>query len=157
MTPVAYRPGSMEERQTMAQFGLVGSFTAQPGQRDALVALLLEAASLLETFPDCDLWFVSTAPDDPDAVWVTEVWRNQAAHAASLGDARVQEDHRPRPPAHRRLRHAHHVATDRGQGTFLTLPRCAHNIAANQRVDDRSPSNDERAALAATSPTSPGS
>jgi quinol monooxygenase YgiN len=81
----------MEEGRTMAQFGLVGSFTAQPGQRDALVALLLEAASLLETFPNCDLWFVSTAPDDPDAVWVTEVWRNQAAHAASLGDARVQE------------------------------------------------------------------
>jgi quinol monooxygenase YgiN len=75
----------------MSRFGLVGSFTAQPGQRDALVALLLEAASVLETFPDCDLWFVSTAPDDPDAVWVTEVWRDQAAHAASLADPRVQE------------------------------------------------------------------
>jgi quinol monooxygenase YgiN len=74
----------------MTRFGLVGSFTAHPGQRDALVALLLEGASTLETFPDCELWLVSTTPDAPDAVWITEVWRDEAAHAASLADARIQ-------------------------------------------------------------------
>jgi quinol monooxygenase YgiN len=75
----------------MSRFGLVGSFTAQPGQREALESILLEAASVLETFPGCELWIVSREPDAPDALWVTEIWRDQSDHAASLADARIQE------------------------------------------------------------------
>ena len=75
----------------MARFGLVGSFKAQPGQGDALAALLVRAADALATNPDCELYVVSRSPDDPDAVWVTEVWTSSAAHQASLEEQRVRE------------------------------------------------------------------
>jgi quinol monooxygenase YgiN len=68
----------------MGRFGLCGIMTAHPGQRDALRDLLLEAANVVANLPGCELWIVNTMPDNPDAIWVTEVWRSEADHAASL-------------------------------------------------------------------------
>ena len=65
-------------------YGLVGKFTAQPGHRGELRDLLLEAARLLEADPGCLQYLVGTAPEDDDGVWVTELWTDRAAHAASL-------------------------------------------------------------------------
>jgi quinol monooxygenase YgiN len=68
----------------VSRFGLCGIMKAQPGQRDALLAILLEAADLVADLPGCEVWIVNTMPDDQDAIWVTEVWRSEADHAASL-------------------------------------------------------------------------
>lgn len=68
----------------MARFGLIGKMTAHAGQRDALAALLLEAAGLVAALPGCEQWIVHTDPGDRDAMWVTEIWRDEADHAASL-------------------------------------------------------------------------
>jgi quinol monooxygenase YgiN len=68
----------------MTSFGLHGKFTAQPGQRDQLVELLLQAAKLMSAADGCRLYVVSTAPNDEKAVWVTEIWDTKAEHAASL-------------------------------------------------------------------------
>ena len=54
------------------------------GQRDALVAVLLDAAAALQQVPGCQLYLVSASPSEPDTVWVTEVWSSQAEHQASL-------------------------------------------------------------------------
>jgi quinol monooxygenase YgiN len=70
----------------VSRFGLVVSFQAQPGQGDALEALLLEAASSIEAEAACELYVVGRSVEDPDAVWVTEVWTSREAHAASLDD-----------------------------------------------------------------------
>ncbi|HEV2776342.1 MAG TPA: putative quinol monooxygenase [Solirubrobacteraceae bacterium] len=75
----------------MTRFGLVGSFTAQPGQGDALAKLLVQAADALDTNADCLLYVVSRSLDDVDAVWVTEAWTSSDAHQASLEDQRVRE------------------------------------------------------------------
>lgn len=64
-------------------YGLMGKFTAQPGRRDELVDHLLQAATLLERNPGCVHYVVSTS-DEPDAVWVTEVWTDREAHDTSL-------------------------------------------------------------------------
>lgn len=64
-------------------FGLHGMFTTHPDTRDELVGYLIEAAALLEQNPDCLSYVVGTS-DDPQAVWVCEVWTGQAAHDASL-------------------------------------------------------------------------
>jgi quinol monooxygenase YgiN len=64
-------------------YGLIGKFSAVPDRRDDLVDHLLRAAALLERDPDCLHYVVSTA-DEPEAVWVSEVWTDQAAHDASL-------------------------------------------------------------------------
>ena len=64
-------------------YGLIGKFSAQPGRRDDLVGYLLQAAELLEQNPDCLLYVVSTS-DEPEAVWVSELWTDEAAHDVSL-------------------------------------------------------------------------
>ena len=64
-------------------YGLFGKFSAQPGKRDELVQYLLQAAALLERDPGCVHYVVSTS-DEPDAVWVSELWSNKGAHDASL-------------------------------------------------------------------------
>jgi quinol monooxygenase YgiN len=51
--------------------------------RDDLVTYLLQAAKLLEHNPGCIHYIVSTS-DEPEAVWVYEIWTNVDAHDASL-------------------------------------------------------------------------
>ncbi|MER6386624.1 putative quinol monooxygenase [Streptomyces sp. NPDC001250] len=64
-------------------YGLVTKFLAHPGKRDALADSLLQAAKLLDRDPGCVHYVVSTSAE-PEAVWVSEVWTDQAAHDASL-------------------------------------------------------------------------
>ena len=63
----------------MSPFGLRGIMKAHPGQRDELLDVLLEAADL-----------VASVRGDPDAIWVSEVWRSEADHMASLTDEGVR-------------------------------------------------------------------
>ncbi len=76
---------------SMARYGLVGSFKAQPGQGDRLAEVLLRAAARVGADCDCELYVISRSPDDPDAVWVTEVWTSPEAHGASLDDEATRE------------------------------------------------------------------
>lgn len=75
----------------MNRYGLIGSIDAQPGRRDALLAILEEGASTVSDVPGCEVYIVSTSPEHPDSVWVMEVWRSQADHDASLNDERIRE------------------------------------------------------------------
>jgi len=69
-------------------YGLIGKMTAAPGQRDALIALMLEGT---EGMPGCLSYVVATDPEDADAIWITEVWDSQESHAASLTLPAVRE------------------------------------------------------------------
>ncbi|HSA55495.1 MAG TPA: putative quinol monooxygenase [Gemmatimonadaceae bacterium] len=62
-------------------YGLIGKMSAAPGQRDALVAILLEGSS---NMPGCLSYIVAVDPSDADAIWITEVWESKASHEASL-------------------------------------------------------------------------
>ena len=65
-------------------FGLFGKMTAVPGKGDALAANLLRAAELMQSVPGCLLYVVNTSSAEPDAVWVSEIWKDESAHGASL-------------------------------------------------------------------------
>jgi quinol monooxygenase YgiN len=69
-------------------YGLIGKMKAQPGQRDALIAILLEGVSGM---PGCLSYIVATDPADGDAIWITEVWDSKDSHAASLKLPAVQQ------------------------------------------------------------------
>jgi quinol monooxygenase YgiN len=62
-------------------YGLIGKFRAKPGQRDALVAAMLDDDTPI---PGCISFVVAHDPSDADVVWITEVWDSQASHKASL-------------------------------------------------------------------------
>lgn len=68
----------------MSKFTMYGKMTAKPGKRDELVQILLEAAEGLQSNPGCELYIVNVSDDNPDDIWVTELWRDAAAHADSL-------------------------------------------------------------------------
>jgi len=70
-------------------YGLQGKLIAKPGQRDALIALLLENAAG-DGMTGCQLYVVSEVPAEPDAIAITEVWDDKAAHDASLQLERVR-------------------------------------------------------------------
>jgi quinol monooxygenase YgiN len=88
---LACAAGFVLQGESMNRFGLHGKLTAQPGQRDALLAILLEAADVVGGAPGCEIYFVSTSQTEPDAIWVTEVWGSEADHAASLSFPGVKE------------------------------------------------------------------
>jgi quinol monooxygenase YgiN len=62
-------------------YGVIGKLRAVAGQRDALVAILLDGSA---DMPGCRSYVVAKDPADPDGIWVTEVWDSQASHQASL-------------------------------------------------------------------------
>lgn len=100
-------------------YGLIGKMHAQPGTRDELVAILLEAVSGM---PGCLSYVVAHDVSDADAIWVSEVWVDEKAHAASLELPSVQG------------------AIDRGRPLiagfgerFETQPVGGHGLALNHR------------------------
>ena len=62
-------------------FGMIGKMTATAGQRDALIAILLEGTTAM---PGCLSYIVAKDAKDANAIWVTEVWDSKDSHAASL-------------------------------------------------------------------------
>lgn len=71
----------------MNMYGLIGKMLAAPGQRDALVAILLDGTTQM---PGCRSYIVATDPADENAIWITEVWDDAASHKASLSLPAVQ-------------------------------------------------------------------
>lgn len=65
-------------------YGLHGKMKAQPGQREALLRLMLDGTDTTTPMPGCYLYLISRADDDLDGIWITEVWRSKEDHDASL-------------------------------------------------------------------------
>ena len=68
-------------------YGLIGRILATPGQRDALAKILVPGEGGM---PGCLSYVVATDPENPDALWVTEVWDSPESHRASLQIPAVQ-------------------------------------------------------------------
>jgi quinol monooxygenase YgiN len=68
-------------------YGLIGKMAAVPGQREALIALLLEGVAGM---PGCLSYVVARDPADAEALWVTEVWESQEHHRGALTLPAVQ-------------------------------------------------------------------
>jgi len=81
----ACTPLTIKEPRNM--YGLIGKMRAQPGQRDALIAILLEGTRAM---PGCLSYVIAKDLGDPDALWITEAWDSQESHKASLSLASVQ-------------------------------------------------------------------
>ena len=69
-------------------YGLIGKMRTLPGQRDALISILIEGVAGM---PGCLSYVVAHDATDPDAIWITEVWESQKSHQASLTLPSVQQ------------------------------------------------------------------
>ena len=73
-------------RMSSPTFALLNKLTAKPGRRDEVVAILLESGRLFEKNEACQLYLVTVANDDPDAIWVVDLWSTREEHAEALKD-----------------------------------------------------------------------
>lgn len=64
--------------------GRLMTMTAHPGRGGELATVLLRVAERLRGFPGCEIYLISQDTADPDAVHVTEVWRDDASAQAAL-------------------------------------------------------------------------
>ena len=69
-------------------YGLISQIKAAPGQREALIAILIAGSAGM---PGCLSYIVAQDRADPEAIWVSEVWQDPESHQASLALASVQE------------------------------------------------------------------
>ncbi|WP_022697823.1 putative quinol monooxygenase [Euryhalocaulis caribicus] len=69
-------------------YGLTGKMKAVPGKRGELSTILLEG---LREMPGNLSYVVALDPNEPDTIWITEVWTDAAAHKASLSTPSVQK------------------------------------------------------------------
>ena len=69
-------------------YGLIGKMIVVTGQRDALIAILLESTAEM---PGCISYIIAKDPADANTIWITEVWDNPESHRASLSLPAVQQ------------------------------------------------------------------
>lgn len=81
-------PASGVAQPGKTMYGLIGKMRTTPGQREAVVALLLEG---VKDMPGCLSYIVAHDPGDADAIWITEAWDSKESHKASLALPGVQK------------------------------------------------------------------
>jgi quinol monooxygenase YgiN len=70
-------------------FANVGTLGTLPGKRDELVALLIRRSDALRVV-GCHSYEVGISAEEPDTVFVVELWTDAAAHESSLELPEVQ-------------------------------------------------------------------
>ncbi len=92
---IGHPPSDLDQAARCADYPLLMVFAnattlgAAPGKRDELVSHLTERNDALLGL-GCLLYEVGVNDEDPDAVFVVELWDSASAHQASLADPEVQ-------------------------------------------------------------------
>ncbi len=63
--------------------------TALPGRREEVIALIKESARAGGDDSGLLTYSINLSLDDPDTIWVTELWTDQEAHDATTRSAPV--------------------------------------------------------------------
>ncbi|AIZ61493.1 antibiotic biosynthesis monooxygenase [Bacillus safensis] len=74
----------------MSKFSLFNKFMVQEGEKEKMVDILLEAAESMKNLDECEIYLVNISENEPNSVYVYEVWANEDAHQASLGHEATQ-------------------------------------------------------------------
>ncbi|MDI4645964.1 putative quinol monooxygenase [Cohnella hashimotonis] len=75
----------------MNKFAMFGKLTALPGKRGELADMMLASGDTLSGMDGCIYYIVHEAEEEPDVLWITELWESREAHAASLQNEQVRE------------------------------------------------------------------
>ena len=65
-------------------YALLNKLTAKQGQRQRVVEILLESGKLFDNNPACRLYLVSESAEDPNLVWVADLWTSKEEHVEAL-------------------------------------------------------------------------
>lgn len=79
---------AMDEIDPEHVYAIIGQMLAVPGKRDELIGYLSEGSGNMPGNLSYEIWRDKA---DENAIWITEVWKDEASHKASLGLPQVQE------------------------------------------------------------------
>ena len=81
----------LEDKNVSTKFGMQAMIIAQKDKGNDLATLLLEAAHLLSTNENCEMYSVQQSVTEPEKIYISEIWKNEQAHKASLTNPAVRE------------------------------------------------------------------
>ncbi len=79
---------TMEEIDPDQVYAIIGQMLSAPGKRDELIGYLTEGSAEMAGNLSYVIWRDKA---DENSIWITEVWKDEASHKASLGLPQVQE------------------------------------------------------------------
>ncbi|MFF4340691.1 putative quinol monooxygenase [Kitasatospora sp. NPDC001540] len=80
------------------RFSVYGRMTALPGRREELIALLHEGFRAGGDDGGLLTYTINTVPEDPDTVWLTQLWTDRESHDTTTRSAAVAAVTRRLPP-----------------------------------------------------------
>lgn len=72
-------------------FGFQAVFTAHSGKGEELAGLLMESAQELQMNEQCEVYLIQISANEPDKIYISEVWSDEIAHKASLTNPKVRD------------------------------------------------------------------
>jgi quinol monooxygenase YgiN len=69
---------------------LLNRLTTNPGQRDRVIEILLESGKPFDRNPDCLLYLVVESTEDPNLIWVVDLWSSEQGHTDALNAPELQ-------------------------------------------------------------------
>jgi len=75
----------------MSKYGLHGKLKATKGNAEKLADILIKASELISTVKGCHYYLIGIDDNDPDTVWITELWDSKEDHDNSLKAPGVME------------------------------------------------------------------
>jgi quinol monooxygenase YgiN len=66
------------------EYALINKLTAKPGKRSEIIANLLESGKPFQDNPNCILYLVNEDANDPNIIWVEDLWTSKEEHSAAL-------------------------------------------------------------------------
>ena len=97
---------------------LINKMTTQPGKRDEVTAIVLESGRAFGDAPACVVSLVSHDADDPDVIWVQDVWTDEASHEQMMSDPAMREYVQRAIPLLAGMPEQHRVAPVGGKAPF---------------------------------------
>ena len=85
---LATKGHTMEEIDPGQVYAIIGQMLSAPGKRDELIGYLSEGSTDMPGNLSYEIWRDKA---DENSIWITEVWKDETSHKASLGLPQVQE------------------------------------------------------------------
>lgn len=68
---------------------LITKIKTKPNKRQEVIDIMLKAGELSRNNSACKFYILGSAKDDPDTIWVQDIWTSESEHQAFLQSAEM--------------------------------------------------------------------
>ncbi len=72
-------------------YALINKMTTQEGKREEVLRIMIESGAAFNDNPNCLMYLLSNDKNDPNVIWVQDVWTSQEAHAEAMSDSTMKQ------------------------------------------------------------------